>query len=507
MTPREAGRLKTPSFGDAGVSRTSRTSRAIYDMLKSQISEGTLVSGQPLPSTRVLASELSVSRTTVSAVYDQLAAEGFLETRQGRRAIVAAGVKHSANPKKMLVSDHQAPRLSAYGQRICASGPVVALRHETLVQPEIDFLYGALAHDDFPTLSWRRAYNSVLVQRQARLSYEPPEGTSRLRTAIQGYLHRARGLVCSADQIVIVNGSQQAIDLCARVLIDTEDRVVIEEPCYAMARRVFESVGASVQGYPVDEDGLLTHELKDVEARLVYVTPSHQFPLGGVLPIGRRQELLAWAKRMDAWILEDDYDGEFRYGQRPIDTLQSIDDSSRVIYIGTFSKTLSPQLRLGYLVLPASLVPSFREAKRLVDRHAAHLDQLALAALIEDGTYERHVRRCKRKNDRRRQALCLALTDHFGQNIDIEGVASGLHIVVWLKGVPKRAEMSIVKRAEQQGLGVRSISYLYFEGDRYRVHDCAGLVLGYASLELENIREGVRRLARVVAAHLSRRAS
>ena len=235
----------------------------------------------------------------------------------------------------------------------------------------IDFLYGAIAARDFPALAWRRAYLAALLSPPSRLYYAPPEGDAALRRALQGYLGRARGLRCDAEQIVIVHGSQQAIDLCARVLLDPDDAFVFEDPGYLMARRCFEATGARLLPVPVDAHGLDTDRLpRDGRIRLAYVTPSHQFPLGGTLPIARRQALLQWARRQRAWVVEDDYDGEFRYGQRPIDALQSIDTEGRVIYVGTFSKALSPQMRLGYLVLPPALVPAFRQAKRLTDRHA-----------------------------------------------------------------------------------------------------------------------------------------
>ena len=220
-----------------------------------------------------------------------------------------------------------------------------------------------------------------------------PKGDLALRQSLVGYLRRARGLVCEAEQILLVHGAQQGIDLCARLLLDRGDAFVFEEPGYRIARQSFEATGGRCIPASVDESGLQTDGLPQQRSiRLAYVTPSHQFPLGGVLPIGRRMALLEWAKQRNAWIIEDDYDGEFRYGQRPIDALQSMDTDGRVIYIGTFSKALSPQLRLGYLVLPHALVSVFRQTKRLSDRHVPMLEQHVLNSLIESGAYERHVR-------------------------------------------------------------------------------------------------------------------
>ncbi|MFJ1302776.1 PLP-dependent aminotransferase family protein [Pseudomonadota bacterium AL_CKDN230030165-1A_HGKHYDSX7] len=478
----------------AGLTQ-AKTSQGIYQSLKAQILDGSLSEGAALPSTRALAIDLAVSRSTVTAVYEQLAAEGFVDTQQGRRARVAAGAAAPARVSPR--SGTRVPRgLSDYGERVARSeGGGVAHPDGTV----IDFLYGALAAADFPLLAWRRAYNRALVQRQGRLSYEPPEGEAMLRQAVQGYLRRARGLRCDADQIVVVHGSQQAIDLCARVLVNPGDRVVVEDPCYVMARRVFEAAGARVVPVRADEQGLDTDGLPDRPCALAYVTPSHQFPLGGVMPINRRKALLGWAVRHRAWILEDDYDGEFRYGMRPVDTLQSIDESGGVIYVGTFSKALSPQMRLGYLVLPPALVPVFREAKRLADRHAPRQEQRVLAAMIEDGSYERHVRRSRRLNETRRGALLHALATHLPADAyRVDGAASGLHVVVWFTGIPAREEADFARRVREAGVGIRPLSPLYAEGQARRARACAGFVLGYASLSPDEIAEGVRRLARLL---------
>ncbi|OGB78166.1 MAG: GntR family transcriptional regulator, partial [Burkholderiales bacterium RIFOXYC12_FULL_60_6] len=418
-----------PSHGRRGATGAGRH---VYDLLRAQIVDDTLPAGARAPSTRGLAAELGVSRTTVTAAYEQLVAEGYLVTSTGRAARVARPLTAPA-PAELPSSScgtQPAPTLSDYGQRLLAIG-MSALPHAEPAR--FDFLYGAVASRDFPTLAWRRAYQTELLQQQQRLYYVPPEGDASLRSALQGYLRRARGLTCDAGQILVVHGSQQAIDLCARLLLDAGDAFVFEDPGYLMARRCFEATGASCLATPVDAQGLDTSRLpKESNARLVYVTPSHQFPLGGVLPITRRQQLLQWARRQNAWIVEDDYDGEFRYGQRPIDALQSIDGDGRVIYVGTFSKALSPQLRLGYLVLPPELVSVFRQAKRLTDRHAPVLEQRVLASLIESGSYERHVRRMRRENERRRAALLEAVARHLPKDAQVGGTAAGLHVVLWL---------------------------------------------------------------------------
>jgi GntR family transcriptional regulator/MocR family aminotransferase len=483
-------------FIDAMEGAAAGTGRRIYDMLRAQMADGTLPTGTRLPSTRALAADLGVSRTTVTAVYEQLAAEGFVVTAAGRAARVAsppvAPATSSARP-----SPGRAPALSGFGRRVAAIGmPSLP----SVEKGRIDFLYGAVAAREFPSLIWRRAYQTELQRQHDSLYYVAPEGDASLRRALQAYLRRARGLVCDAERILIVSGTQQAIDLCARLLLDPGDAFAFEDPGYLIARHSFEAAGGRLVPVAVDEHGLDTRHLPaDGAARLVYATPSHQFPLGGVLPIGRRLELLQWAHRHDAWVIEDDYDGEFRYGQRPIDALQSIDSHGRVIYIGTFSKALSPHLRLGYAVLPDELVPVFRQAKRLSDRHAPVLEQRVLASMIESGAYERHVRRVRREYERRRAALLDAIAEHLPAGARVAGTAAGLHVLLWLPSLRPEDEPALMAAASERGVGVYPVSPL-FAGPRLAAPTrAAGLILGYASRTVDEIRQGIATLATVIA--------
>jgi GntR family transcriptional regulator/MocR family aminotransferase len=474
------------------------TTHRIYELIRSRIDSGAMTAGEKLPSTRALANDLGVSRSTTVVVYEQLASEGYIETAAGARARVAHGLRSQKAPKKSSgrKRPRQAPALSSYGHRV----QELSLPQRPTADPRhINFLYGAIADDDFPTLTWRRLYNRVLTQRQHHLYYGAREGEEPLRQELQGYLLRARGLQCTADQILIVQGSQQALELCAKLLIDPDDAVVMEEPCYLMARRTFEAAGGQVIATPVDEQGMRTVALPQAPCRLAYVTPSHQFPLGSVMSIGRRQALLAWAQAHSSWIIEDDYDSEFRYGLRPVDPLQALDKHGRVIYLGTFSKALSPQLRLGYLVLPPELVTPFRHAKQLADRHAPMLEQTVLAELIRSGAYERHLRRLKRDNERRRSALIASISSVLGSRARIEGTDSGLHVVVWLSDIPKSAEQRVVDRAKARGVGIWPITPLYAEGGKFRKERCAGFVLGYASLTVADIDKGIQLLATVLS--------
>ncbi|CAM3823288.1 PLP-dependent aminotransferase family protein [Paracidovorax anthurii] len=476
-------------------------SRALYEEIRARIADGTYAAGAALPSTRALAAERGLSRATVSLVYEQLAADGFIDTRAGAASRVLAGASPtgpSGRGERAGAGDGGAQplagRLSALGARVAAMG-----LHDAApsTSSEIDFIYGPLSGRDFPTLAWLKALRAVERQRSARLAYEDPRGNLELRKVLQAHLSQTRGLSCPVERLMIVNGSQQALDLCARLLIDPGDAVVVENPGYRMAHHVFESCGAELLCVDVDAHGLQTGQLARIRrARLAYVTPTHQFPLGSFLPMGRRRALLDWAARRQAWIIEDDYDSEYRYAVRPEPALQSLDTRGCVIHVGTFSKTLSPQLRLGYMVLPAGLADAFAAAKRLADRHAATGAQRALARLLEDGSYDRHVRRIRRLQQARQRALVEALAAHLGGRVEVQGAASGLHVVVWFNGLPASAEPALVRAAERLGVRVYPVGPLFHPAGRAKAQPRpAGLVMGYALLEREAIGEGVRRLA------------
>jgi GntR family transcriptional regulator/MocR family aminotransferase len=473
----------------------TRITQRICEAIKSQIASGLLGPGVRLPSTRSLAAEWGVSRTTVTAAFEQLIAEGYLETRQGARAEVAQGLGLAPAPPGQTGASEPLDRLSTYGQRLVDFALPPVFDEGRMVA---DFRYGDVAAADFPMLAWRKAVGAALLRRQGRLQYGDPRGSADLRAALQGYLWRARGLRCEAEQIIVVNGSQQGLDLCARLLLDPGDRVVMEDPGYTLARQVFLAAGAEVVPVAVDREGLRTDGLP--AARLAYATPSHQFPLGGVLSAGRRRELLAWAQRTGAHVIEDDYDSEYRFDIAPIPPLQALDDAGRVIYLGTVSKTLSPTLRLGYLVVPAALAPAFARAKRLTDRHAPGLEQAALAGLIGSGAYERHIRRVRRRNGARRAALLAALLETLGDAVMVAGADAGLHVVVWLNRVPRAREDALVTRARAAGLGLYPVTPLYALASAAARPDTAGLVMGYASLDEQAIRDGVRMLGEVLEA-------
>jgi GntR family transcriptional regulator/MocR family aminotransferase len=368
-----------------------------------------------------------------------------------------------------------------------------------------DFRYPLPAIDDFPWLLWRRLTARCLRRASLSfLSYGPPEGYEPLRVAVSQYLHRSRGFTCDPAHIIIVGGSQQALDLTARVLVDPNDPIVIEEPQYPGARQVFAAAGARLVPVDVDSKGLDPAQLgaRAARARLAYVTPSHQFPTGAVLTLERRLALLDWAERTGAWVIEDDYDSEYRFQGHPIAAIKSLDRASRVIYVGTFSKLLFPALRLGYVVVPAPLLPSFTAAKFLADRHAPTLEQAVLAEFIAQGHFDRLLRRLRKRVAARRAALLTALDEYLGHRVTVSGTNAGIHILLLLRNVSTAELPSLVELAAAAGVGVYPSTAFYITPPRH-----GGLVLAYGSISEEDIRSGIQRLAACLSTRPRRRAS
>jgi GntR family transcriptional regulator/MocR family aminotransferase len=475
----------------------------VYQALREAILTGHLAAGVRLPSTRVLARELGVSRNTVLLAYNQLLAEGYVVGQVGSGTYVAATLPDTSLATVATVTTTRParevtpPRLSRYGQRVRADSPLPppgALTPHAAVR--YDFRYGLPEVADFPHEIWRR-----LLVRCTRgvspgaLHYGPPAGYPPLREAIAAYLQRARAVVCDPEQVVVVNGSQQALDLAARVLLDPGDSVVIEEPHYQGARQVFLAAGARLVTAPVDAEGLDVHTLppEAATARLAYVTPSHQFPTGAIMSLSRRLALLQWAETTGAYILEDDYDSEYRYAGRPVEAVQGLDRSGRVIYVGTFSKVLFPALRLGYLVLPPPLVQPFTAVKWLTDRHTSTFEQEVLHDFICEGHFERHLRRGRTRNAARRAALLAALQTHLGARVEVTGANAGMHLVVWLRDVAPERLHTVIDHAAQAGVGLYSVTPYYLTPPRR-----AGLLLGYAALNADDIDRGIQRLASIL---------
>ena len=462
--------------------------RQIYLSLRQAILSGGLRPGERLPSTRDLSEQLGVSRTVVLLAYDELLAEGFVVGRAGSGTYVAEGL--GAGRVRALERKAEL-RLSRFGSMAARAAVHVNFPDRRSTALRYDFAYGRSAVEGFPFETWRR-----LLTRRARqapvqaLDYGPSAGSLKLREAITAQLRRSRAVVCDASQVIVVNGSQQALDLVARVLLEDGDVVAIEDPQYQGAREIFRAAGVRLHPVPVDHDGLDPAKLP-ARARVAFVTPSHQFPTGTILPLARRMALLDWARRSDAVVIEDDYDGEFRYEGQSVESMQGLDTEGRVIYVGTFSRTMFPALRIGYLIVPKSLVAAFTTAKWLCDRHTATLEQDALAEFIAIGAYERHLRRARRFNSKRRGALLEAIRNYLDDRFVVTGDGSGTHVVLWPQGPD--SEESIIARAASHGVGIYGISgYFLTQPSK------PGLLLGYARLNESEIREGIRQLGKAI---------
>jgi GntR family transcriptional regulator/MocR family aminotransferase len=463
--------------------------RQVYRGLRRSILEGTFRAGDRLPSTRDLAGGLKISRTVVLLAYDQLIAEGFASGRGGSGTFVSENVSGSGrqNPNRSAKL-----HLSRYGSQAEDVASTVDYPGRRSVPLRYDFSYGGRGDvETFPFEMWRRILLRHLRKAPVRqLDYAAAAGSSTLREAISVHARRSRAAICEPSQVIVLNGSQQALDLIARVLIDRNDSVAIEDPQYQGAREIFRAAGADLRPVPVDSDGLNPAKLPN-EARLAFVTPSHQFPTGAILPLARRLALLDWAHCKNAVVVEDDYDGEFRYEGQPLESLQGLDTEGRVIYIGTFSRTVFSALRIGYLIAPKSLVPAFTSAKWLCDRHTATLEQETLAEFIASGMYERHLRQVRRRNAARRAALLDAIHKYLGNRVNVTGAGAGTHIVLWpCKGF---AEKSVIDDAASCGIGIYAISPYYL-----RRPPRTGFMLGFSRMREDEIHEGIRRLSKIL---------
>jgi GntR family transcriptional regulator/MocR family aminotransferase len=494
--------------------------RQVYEGLRGAILSGRLARGARLPSSRALAADLGVARNTVLQAFDQLRSEGYLQGRRGggtraREVIPDALVtvpgtatrsRTSATSRASRTSlsasratstvPPERPRLSERGRTLVTSGA-------TLIRaagPHVPFELGVPAHDAFPRRLWGQLTGRRWRRGDVDLGELEPAGEASLREAIAEYLATARGVRCTADQVFVLNGAQQALHLVAQLLLDPGDRVWIEEPGYVGARVAFEAAGARLVPVPVDDDGL------DVaagvrlarDARLAYVTPSHQFPLGVVMSASRRLQLLAWARANGAWIIEDDYDSEFRYTGRPLPCMQGLEadrsdgSPSRVLYVGTFSKTLVSGLRIGYMVVPDALIDAFRAARSTVDRHTPTIYQQVLADFIGEGHYFRHIRHVRNLCGERQAALVDAAATRLDGLLRIHADPAGLHLLGRL--APGIRDTDAQRAAMARGIRSWALSGFYL-GEQPREQ---AMVLGYGGFDAADIRESVAALGKVL---------
>jgi len=420
--------------------------------------------------------------------YDQLLAEGFVVGRLGSGTYVSSVVQRASTA---MVKGSVKVRISRFGSAAAAAWQRMNYPPRTKTSLPYDFALGESDLESFPFEAWRR----MLLRRARRapvsgLDYGPAKGNKALREAICTHLRRSRAVVCDPSQVVVVNGSQQALDLVARVLVEPGDRVALEDPSYQGTREALRAAGARLIAVSVDRSGIDPGKISP-EARLVFVTPSHQFPTGGILPLGRRLALLEWAKRNNALIIEDDYDGEFRYDGQPFESLQGLDTEGRVVYIGTFSRTIFSALRIGYLVAPKELMQAFASAKWLSDRQTATLEQETLAEFISSGLYERYLQRLRRRNTARRNALLEAIEKHLKGRVEVTGHEAGGHMVLW--PLRKVSEEAVIQRAATEGVRVYGISGYYVKKNLR-----TGIMLRCLRMTEVQIREGIRRLSKVL---------
>jgi GntR family transcriptional regulator/MocR family aminotransferase len=483
-------RTKTPMY------------RQLYDWFRRAIIDGTMRPGQRVPSTRGLAAELKISRIPVLNAYEQLLAEGYFEAFVGAGTCVARSIpdeKPSHPPVKarkgiqQIVEKRGPRRMSRRG---------TALTH-TPAQSWLDnlgaFRVSLPALDHFPIGVW-----SKLVARHSRMpprgimAYGDAMGYLPFREAIAEYLGTVRGVRCDSSQILVTTGSQQALQISAQVLLDPKDPMCMEEPGYPGARQAFMTAGTRLIPVPVDDEGINIAELirRGRGARAVYVTPSHQYPMGMTMSATRRMLLLNWAARTGAWIIEDDYDSEYRFGSRPIASLQGMDTDGRVIYIGTFSKVLFPALRLGYVVVSQDLVPAFSAARDAADIFSSTLYQAVLTDFIREGHFARHIRRMRMLYMDRRRALIKAIHVQIGDMLEVIGAEAGMHLVALLP--TGTSDVAVSRKAAQGGISAQPLSTCYL-----RPPTRGGLILGYGGANAHQIHDGIRKLKMSVQAQIA----
>ena len=468
--------------------------KQLYEGYRNAIVERRLRSGQRLPSTRSLAVELQISRIPVLNAFEQLLAEGYFESRVGSGTFVASSLPDAIRPARQAAAA-RVQVATRPSRRILAKRSADAPQTEgwPWLEGLEPFHCPSPPLDQFPLKVWSRLVARYSKPGARDLQYHPPMGLPELREAVAEYLRTSRAVRCDADQIMIVSGSQQALDLTTRVLLDEGSPVWVEEPGYFGTHHALRLGGARLVPVPVDDEGL------DVEAgiarcprpRAVFVTPSHQLPLGVTMSASRRLRLLEWADARGVWIIEDDYDGEYRYGNLPIASLQGLDRGSRVIYIGTFTKCLFPSLRLGYVVLPRDLVPNFTSARRAMDMFSPLFFQRVVADFIRDGHFDRHLRRTRLVCRERREALVAALDREFGSTLPVTGDEAGMFLMTLLP--PGLRDKDVAMRAARHRVRTFPLSACYIGRPRQQ-----GLVLGYGGYRPAELAAGVKRLGAVL---------
>lgn len=449
--------------------------RQVYQQIREQILNGDLQSGEKLPSTRELSSELNVSRNVILEAYDQLLAEGFLVAKRGAGTFVAEGT--------FLEQQNKTPSFHSVNWS----------EDKNKDDNIINFRSGIPALDLFPRKTWARLSHTIWNDIAPSIfGYDIPEGRPELRQVLSRYLLKTRGVDCHPEQIVITSGATQAMTLVSKLLLSPDDTVIMEDPITNDIQTIFKTSGALLYPIPVDECGMKTSLLPlNNYPKFIFVTPSHQFPLGGTLPIQRRIQLINYSRRTNCYLVEDDYDSEFRYEGPPVSSLQGL-DSDRVLYIGSFSKILSPALRMGYLILPSQLIEKCRKLKWFSDLHTPSLEQLILARFIDEGYLERHIMKMKKMYKKRRNFLIHCLKTTFSNRVNIFGYSTGLHLIVELN--ESHFSKELLKWIERFGVKVYPVEDHTIEKGKHHNQ----IILGYGHLKNEEIKEGVTRLHKAI---------
>lgn len=467
----------------------------IFESIRQQILSGQLKANTLLPSTRLLSEQLDVSRNTIVLTYDRLIAEDYICSRRTIGTFVNPKL-----PENSLTienqDDNKFTRNKAQSNRdpIVFNGRVQTFDNPNRIGLDIDFWVDRPDPDSFPVKSWRKLMLRYLQSSASNMTeYHDPAGIQELRQAIVNHLRPARGIEAKPEQVIITNGSQQALNVVARLLIKEGTKVVTENPCYQGAVFVLESYGAKIHPVNVDKNGLNVAELPQMQINMAYVTPSHQYPLGTTLSLDRRIRLLDWARKVGSYIVEDDYDSDFRHNGSPLTALAGQDPHGCVIYLGTFSKSIGAGLRIGYMVVPIELIEKAKAIKTLMDNGHAWLDQAVLAEFISNGAYEKHLRRIRRVYINRRDALIAALKENFG-DVYLSGLEGGMHIVWHLsQSLPDASVMK--KIAEELGVGIYTLETAAAYEFENKELNKRTLILGYSSITEDEIHEGIKRIA------------
>jgi GntR family transcriptional regulator/MocR family aminotransferase len=475
-----------PAHG--ALSLHARIQRAIRQL----ILDGALDVGRPLPASRALAQSLGVSRDTVEAAYSQLHAEGFIDRRVGSGSFVSerAQVPPRRGTSQRAKLYRESPRLSQRGAAIFQNGGV---REALTPRP---FAPGVPETRSFPLQTWERLQRQVLKEHGTlALTHSHPQGVEALRRAIADYVNLERGACATPDRILVLTSSQQALSLCATVLLDAGDRVFIEDPAYHGARRAFDAAGLESVPVPLDAQGIRIESLQNAAqpAKAIFLTPSHQFPTGATLALDRRLAIIEWAHRNQAWIIEDDYDSEFHYAGKPTACVQGLDAHDRTIYIGTFTKSMFPGLRIGYMVLPSQLVAPMTVARTLQDGHSASIPQLTLARFMEGGHFGSHVRAMRSVYAERRDALERLVCKHLADFVEPRVPDGGMQMpCVFVRDIPEREAIDTARRA---GIDLLGLTPLHASSKHK-----AGFLMGFAAYAPKELEIAVKKLANVLRA-------